>query len=719
MRELNTPFKPVARMILQLGDKLIKNPKVAISELVKNSYDADANDVIIDMNDIDDPDRGEILIYDNGVGMDFDILSNVWMVPGTDYKEKKLAEEEVSEKFQRLPIGEKGIGRFGVHKLGNRIELISKKKDRLPVYLHIDWDKFDSNKPLNEELVKIYEKETSSFFENGETGTFIRITKLRNSWTKAEFRTFYRSTMALVSPFGSKDSFDIDIKINHDGWDTDLWTIEKIKKEALWQFKVTTKGGKLNTFKYEFKPYENMRKLQSSTITEKDELFKHDKNFKTFKEEKFKNIDFSGFGDFEIEGYMFDFDPVTLELSNFEDKTGIKKYLRENGGIRVYRDGMRIYDYGEIGNDWLGLDRKRINAPTAKIGNKLILGAIQLSRKDSKGLIEKTNREGFIENDVYNNFQEAVVFILNKINNLRNNDKDKIRRVYSDVVDLEESTEAVIIKVKKKIENSVPDKDDKAKILKDINKIQEHYVHMKEVLMKSAGTGLTYGLIIHEIDKLVTQINNKVTRNSKYEDLENVTSRLKLTIEGISKLFITSDMKEESINELLENSLDYFELRGEDHKIEFIHAYKDNNNYKIKCVENYFINIMINLMDNSIYWLKYWTDDLLSENKPRKIYISTFEEEDSINVIFADSGFGFTTEPEYAVLPFKTGRLQNEKEGEKLSMGLGLYFVNEIMKMHNGELRIINNIDIKRKFNLPEEFIDGAFHILKFYKDKK
>lgn len=68
-----------------------------------------------------------------------------------------------------------------------------------------------------------------------------------------------------------------------------------------------------------------------------------------------------------------------------------------------------------------------------------------------------------------------------------------------------------------------------------------------------------------------------------------------------------------------------------------------------------------------------------------------------MNIIFADSGFGFTTDPEYAVLPFKTGRLQSENENEKLSMGLGLYFVNEIMKMHNGELRIIKEPDIKKK----------------------
>jgi len=718
MREINTPFKPVARMILQLGDKLIRNPKVAISELVKNSYDADANDVLIDMNDIDDADKGEIIILDNGMGMDFETITDVWMVPGTDFKETQLSENKVSEKFNRLPIGEKGIGRFGVHKLGNKIELITKREGCLPVYLNIDWTKFDSNKPLSEELIKIQEKESSSFFEKGATGTYIRITKLRNSWNKADFRAFYRSTMSLVSPFGSTDSFDIDIHTNLKDWGKDLVKVDNMKEKALWNFKVTTKEGKLDTFYYEFKPYENMKKLQPNIITEEHDLFKNDKNFKTFKEKEFRNIDFNGFGDFEIEGYMFDFDPVTLDLSAIEDKSGIKQYLRENGGIRVYRDGMRIYDYGEIGNDWLGLDRKRINAPTAKIGNKLVLGAIQLSRKDSKGLIEKTNREGFIENEVYVNFQEAIVFILNKINNLRNNDKDKIRRVYSDVVDLEESTEAVIINVKKKINNSVPNQDDKEKILKDINTIQEHYVHMKEVLMKSAGTGLTYGLIIHEVDKLVTQISNKVTRNSKYEDLKNITSRLKLTIEGISKLFITSKMKEEKINELIENSLDYFELRGEDHKIDFIHAYKENENFTIKCAENFFINMMINLMDNSIYWLKYWTEDLLSENKPRKIYVTTFEEENSINIIFADSGFGFTTEPEYAVQPFKTGRLQNENEDEKLSMGLGLYFVNEIMKMHNGELRIIKEVDVKRQYNLPDEYIDGAFHILKFYKEK-
>jgi len=123
-------FKPKARLILQLGDRLIANEKIAISEIVKNSYDACARKVTVTMNDIDNPDKGEIIILDNGKGMDLDILENVWMEPGTDYKEKQLENNKLSEcsslsndeKFSRLPIGEKGIGRFGVHKLGNKIE---------------------------------------------------------------------------------------------------------------------------------------------------------------------------------------------------------------------------------------------------------------------------------------------------------------------------------------------------------------------------------------------------------------------------------------------------------------------------------------------------------------------------------------------------------------------------------------------------------------------
>jgi HSP90 family molecular chaperone len=119
-------FRVRARLLEQLGEQLIKNAGIALIELVKNAYDADASNVSIIMNNIDDPEKGQIIIEDNGCGMDMDIIKNVWLEAGTDFK-SKITETPI---YKRHPLGEKGIGRFAVHKLGNKIELVSKQSNK-------------------------------------------------------------------------------------------------------------------------------------------------------------------------------------------------------------------------------------------------------------------------------------------------------------------------------------------------------------------------------------------------------------------------------------------------------------------------------------------------------------------------------------------------------------------------------------------------------------
>ena len=111
-------FQPRARLLLQLGDQLIKNESIALLELVKNSYDADANNVCVSLENIDRPKDGRIIVEDDGEGMNYQIIKDAWMEPGSDYKEVLFSAGRRSKKYKRLPIGEKGIGRFGVHKLG-------------------------------------------------------------------------------------------------------------------------------------------------------------------------------------------------------------------------------------------------------------------------------------------------------------------------------------------------------------------------------------------------------------------------------------------------------------------------------------------------------------------------------------------------------------------------------------------------------------------------
>src|SRR5260221_12796042 len=138
-KEIEVNFKPRARLLLQLGDQLIKNESIALIELVKNSYDADAKNVDIYMENVDDPDNGIIIIEDDGFGMDAKTVEDVWMEPGSDFKSEQFLKREATPRFNRLPIGEKGIGRFGVHKLGNQIEMTSKKERFKEASVTIAW----------------------------------------------------------------------------------------------------------------------------------------------------------------------------------------------------------------------------------------------------------------------------------------------------------------------------------------------------------------------------------------------------------------------------------------------------------------------------------------------------------------------------------------------------------------------------------------------------
>ena len=121
-----------------LGDELIGSPRLAVFELVKNAYDADASHVRVTFSNIDKP-NACIIVRDDGEGMDLNTIENVWLEPGADYRQQQRRSGNRSEKFNRLPLGEKGVGRFAVHKLGNEIELRTRRKGHPEYVVRIDW----------------------------------------------------------------------------------------------------------------------------------------------------------------------------------------------------------------------------------------------------------------------------------------------------------------------------------------------------------------------------------------------------------------------------------------------------------------------------------------------------------------------------------------------------------------------------------------------------
>lgn len=709
-------FQPRARLLLQLGDKLIKNENVALLELIKNSYDADAKKVIVKLERITDRQNGRIDIIDDGEGMNIDIIENVWLEPGSDYKALLLAKNERSKRFGRLPIGEKGIGRFGVHKLGNKIELISRKKGEDEVVVRIDWNKFSEEKYLKDARFEVFMR-TPEYFLRSRKGTRIIISDLRTDWDKRMVRDLYRAIFTLNSPFKKSGNFSVEIDLDDKSLIEGLPTWNDIKKFALWHFKCKLSGTTIQEFSYEFTPWESLPELEARQVTQ-DEDYIHDNE--TFvkrdpdnpKKEIIINLaknygsgnEIATIGEVVFEGYIFDRDKQTLELGNQAGIALLKQYLDEQGGIRVYRDNIRINEYGEKGNDWLNLDTRRINVPAKRISNNLILAVIDLNINESTALIEKTNREGFIENEAFYDFCGAILHTINIVETLRKNDKDLIRNKYNPT-EQEEPVLHHLNELHLLIEKKIQDETLKEEINKHLKKIEDDYNFINETLLTSAGAGLTLAVGIHEVQKVIAELTLAVRKEGVPDKVFGLVNHLDQLIESYSDLLKQADTKEENIVKFLNGAIFNVGYRMDAHEIEIIKAYRNyKGNMTISCSRRLLMGAVMNIIDNSIHWLEIKRKRLLktSETFDKKIYIDVVHNEPGyLEIVIADNGSGFTIPKYQLTKPFISAKSSG--------IGLGLHIVSEVMKVQEGNVRFPE----PNEYDLPSEFQRGAITVLK------
>ena len=697
MVEVN--FRPKAQILIQLGDQLIKNEGIALLELIKNAYDADANKCIVTMNDIDSTlGLGEIMIEDDGTGMSFETIRDIWMQPGNTHKKYQVEKKRYS-KLGRLPIGEKGIGRFGIHKLGRDIEIITRQDGQNEIYFKLDWNQFDSELFLDEIPIVIEERAPLYFREH--SGTLIKIRDL-DPWDRKKFRDTYRQITSLNSPFESSESFIVELNTTLEDWLEGRMDFSKIKEFALYKSSAKFLNGNIKDFKYEFMPYDNMtvkpRKLEKDLIPLDLSEEGKKKDPARYIPEKFSSQDMErlGINDFSIELYVFD---KSSEVTRFiNDKNSFKEYLTENGGIRVFRDNMRILDYGEKGNDWLNLDSKRVNNPAVTLSNNIILGAVSLKRESSKGLIEKANREGFISNQAYILFEKIIEKYLFEFTRERNIDKDKLRESLKEnnknLIDL-------ITEINTSVNNLEIDKKIKSELSKKLRQVKKEYKFITETYVKTSSATSSYAIVIHEMEKIVKELTLISWNSEEINRIDNLTHRLRDVIEGYTSILRNRRKATYSVEEVIDDALFNLEFRLDAHKIKMNMPYKGKD-YMVVCDKGLIISAIMNIIDNSIYWTH------RSKKQEKRIFIDVHLNNDSdrVEVIIADNGLGFQGQPEDLIRPF----VSNKPEG----LGLGLNIVNEIMNSQKGQLLFPDNGEIE----LPEEYKNGALIVLSIPKSK-
>ncbi|WP_343680336.1 ATP-binding protein [Chryseobacterium arthrosphaerae] len=702
-------IKAKSHILSLLGDELIGSDSLAIFELVKNAYDADAEEVTVEFINLNQSDQ-KIIIEDDGHGMTNKIIQDVWLTIGTDFKRGKNRKE--SKKFKRVSFGNKGVGRLAVHKLAKRITLETQAEGEMfSNRLTIDWVELIASKEFIQDLEVSVETVADQLFHKGK-GTRIILDKLTTKkWTKKGLKDLVRKIDNIKNPFSPNPDFNIKILANdfHQEWINEVTNSNDILKDSLYQFGFKIKISNDNSenfakflWRYSFNPppQANISKRSSrnnNTINfHVGELYKDldgEEEYNRF----LRNKDLSNIGTIKGKFYVFNQSSVLLKMNFGGQINAVKEFIKDNSGVKIFRDNIRVYNYGEQYDDWLGLDLDKIQRAGDHFGKKVTIGAIELDLKSSNdGLIEKTNREGFIDNLAFDKFQLLVKEVFNFFEREAGSDKDRIESFLEETRPVKKVGFGETIK---ELENKIKDKNLEKELKPLLIRVDKDYTEMRDIMVNSGMTGLNLGVAFHEVDREIRFINADL--NSNNVDIEEVKDKVRNLIqilESLSPILRQNKSSLSSAKKITEIAKKRNDNRFSFHKIVFSSPLLtgENDDFNFKVPTNLLISAISNLIDNSIYWTRTQLDfskNLNSKYKPA-IYIGTdLFTFDGPAIIIADNGPGFTSEPEYLTQPFKT-----KKEG---GMGLGLYFADLVMNMIGGKLIFPDyyDLDIPNVYN--------------------
>lgn len=741
-------IRPYARLLTMLGDQLIKNELIALVELIKNSYDADASWVKVSFIDFGPnyelTPTSKIRIEDDGCGMNADILRKHWLNPATPDKLKRKASDPKTRKG-RILQGEKGIGRFAIFKLGKKITITTRRQqqDEKGVFIEsgeaieniltYDFSRFDNDflqengedkdlylENLTVDLtqrvpVEIVEKElvlgTTKRYRNP-FGTIIEITDLKTKWTPARINRIQQNIGKLQPIFSDKSTADFSVWIYKD--DTLNETNDSYKKvleHCLNNMSVL----RITNGRYTSKDNRISFDLNGKTVqlSFEDPDISGLAQFKRFKE-LFKKGETVECGSFRFEFYVFDFNADSENPSKYYLSKEEKDIIREHR-IYLYRDDVRVMPYGDPDNDWIGIDMARgTRRADEYLSNDQVVGCVYISQEENPNLKDKTNREGLIEEGrALEDFIEVLQLILRYL---------RAKPYAKYLIDKQRRGEIERIKRGRPVELIETAKkqfgDDK-KALAFLSTFERSYSKEKRTLEDRiqktenlAAVGLSIETASHDVmlllGKAVEQqeaLIRELMLGSEI-DRENLLSRLTLIrgtismvqsqMKDVQMLFPSTKSKTKNINvrTIIEKVYNLYKR-----------AFKENNiivdidttacPLVVRTTDAVLLQVFINLFDNALYWLKTVEDE-------RKILITL--DGNQQRMIFSDSGPGVNPDDvNYIFEAFYSGK------GEE-GRGLGLYIAKQLLDRYDYS---INLAEFSR-----DKILKGANFVLEFVKEE-
>lgn len=707
-------FSVDADHISHLGKELVAKQETAVSELVKNAYDADATVVELTFEQTNLP-GGQLQIDDNGIGMNRTQLINDFMRLSSTNKIR----HPISPWYKRQRAGRKGIGRFAVQRLGHKVTIITQTKEsEEALSIEINWKEFEQERELGSIASRV-----DQIKKTKEHGTTLIIEGLAEAWTDSSITRVYRYIADLIQPFPLS-------KIPHTsqidpGFHTKMYRMSNGKQEEvasvekmIYEHALAEVDAYVDHLGHGFWSIKSTHfgiNEENLEIGKEREQAKSPFTYLKACPDAGKNI--------RLKAYYYIYGSKYIPRT--QNKL-IRELAKERGGIRIYRNGFRVLPYGESSDDWLRLDADRANDKNfVPYANKNFLGFVELIDKEGKLFEETSSREGLIENEAFKELADFVSRVLRavarKMGEARELTKSEAQkgsgkgevtpteRIKAATQELSQIAERLESGLDSPATENTPNP---LYVREIIRKIEEATVKQEEeskakleemTMLRVLGSlGLTIGEFTHEINNLLPAIQADTNQLLRIHPQKTKPRQYALRLQQNLKSFNTyasffdraissnarREMKIQSLRVVIDSFIEASEPTANRYNIKILKPkIRGYDLFPVPMHPSEWNSILFNLFTNS-------KKAVHRARTQGEILISAGRKGQHVYLQFADNGDGIAPENKARIFDafFTTSSpaspLANEEE-QLLGSGLGLKIIKDIVSSYNGDITLV------------------------------
>ena len=765
-------FKITARTVLELGSELISSDIIAFYELIKNGFDAGTEDGVdirfdivirrnsylelrrkalagsIKLNEIRSLALGalnvesstelldksktmlqqattnqrlvealdhiyemsHIVVSDTGAGMSVDDLQNNFLVIGTASRKREVDKALSSGKTKTPFLGEKGIGRLSAMRLGDTLRVeTAKATDSHLNCLDIDWSDFSQ---IDAMLADIDIQPTLGDAKQGTawSGTRIIIGKLTEDWTSERVKRMAEYDFSrLTDPFlDPKNRPRVALY-----WNDDRVSIPWMQKALIQGAHVSVDGTyKIVDGKPQLSCDVEIKNLGFPHPVESDSYLISTEDLESALIGTSREIPesaLSSLGPFTFQVHWYNRRLLT-SMDGIGDLRAVREQQQRWSGILLYRDGFRVFPYGEDEDDWLALDRKALARTGYTLNKAQFVGKVEISRVGNTSLVDQTNREGLRETPEQQVFLGVMQYVIQDLlfKSMKNVEKQyKAQKVdlseaKTEVANLDARAKDALTKLRKVAPKGDPSLEELQQTLFDFSEFAERArQRIEEVeqesrqMIEMAGVGLMVEVVAHELARASENAlenlealrgkNIPTEVKAKLDSLRAQMKSLGKRIRVLDPLSVSGRQRVETfdLRDLILNTLEAHEAQFERHNINLKLSISEYPVH-IRSVKGMIVQILENLISNS----KYWLDIDAGKQSGKKSTISISLLSSPPTIVYQDNGPGIAQENRERV--FRSFFSLKEKSKRR---GLGLFIARECANYVGGSLELDQNFE--------------------------